>query len=415
MMRAACAPTALALCLAALAALATAETLRQCTGYTTKDSCEDAEWEPVGAASPHLGPAGTSLPACGAHADGRETLARFASIGDFGLADAGCETGVARLLRQLESQFGAFDFVFTTGDNNYWDGRCETFESNVGQFFSRFSSLNETAPQPQCDDPTPANVEGVARRVASSGQRKPRGPARVGEPGVGRFFPTIGNHDYDVFRNYSFALPYLQFFPGLGRLANSGAFGQYYSARPVDAIEIFSLNSNWGTSWASEFEHELHAEQVTWLREALHTSNAPFKLVFFHHPPYTPARHDAPAAWMNLAFGRWGASAVFAGHEHSYERIERDVPYIINGLGGHPYLYDIHNCVTEAGSKVRYNAYHGAMLGLVSRAHDGEPEITMCFYSVQNGATLVDSFVLSTPNTERQRAAARANALSRWF
>jgi hypothetical protein len=52
---------------------------------------------------------------------------------------------------------------------------------------------------------------------------------------------------------------------------------------------------------------------------------------------------------------------VLSGHDHHYERIERDQElYFINGLGGHPRKYATEE-PTE-GSVVRYNGEHGAML-----------------------------------------------------
>ena len=36
-----------------------------------------------------------------------------------------------------------------------------------------------------------------------------------------------------------------------------------------------------------------------------------------------------------------------------YERLEVDgMTYVVNGLGGHPWRYDIHSCEPEHGSKV---------------------------------------------------------------
>ena len=83
---------------------------------------------------------------------------------------------------------------------------------------------------------------------------------------------------------------------------------------------------------------------------------------------------------MRLPFRRWGAHLVLSGHQHVYERMEvQDPPdspgpaaavgaggnltYVINGLGGHPWVYEIHNCAEKApGSHSRYNAAHGAMV-----------------------------------------------------
>ena len=62
---------------------------------------------------------------------------------------------------------------------------------------------------------------------------------------------------------------------------------------------------------------------------------------------------------MQWPFSSWGADAVIAGHDHTYERLEEDgIPYFVNGVGGagRYYFEDILD-----GSLVRYNAEYGAM------------------------------------------------------
>ncbi len=159
-------------------------------------------------------------------------------------------------------------------------------------------------------------------------------------------------------------------------------------------------------------------KQRTWLQAVLGTSTATFKIVFFHHPPFSSAQHDELADWMvalslpclvlscldlscgvllelvlfcfrqDWPFKEWGATMVINGHQHAYERIERpstqldghSFTYVVNGLGGHPWVYDtctcegedrsINNCSclgsgvecsAQEGSKVRYSSAHGIM------------------------------------------------------
>ena len=50
---------------------------------------------------------------------------------------------------------------------------------------------------------------------------------------------------------------------------------------------------------------------------------------------------------------------MLAGHDHTYERIERDgITYIVNGLGGRG-IYDIGEPIE--GSIARYNEAYGAL------------------------------------------------------
>ena len=62
---------------------------------------------------------------------------------------------------------------------------------------------------------------------------------------------------------------------------------------------------------------------------------------------------SAQTADMRWPFQAWGASAVVAGHAHSYERIMiAGFPYFVNGAGGHgTTAFDI---TPVAGTVVRY-------------------------------------------------------------
>lgn len=117
------------------------------------------------------------------------------------------------------------------------------------------------------------------------------------------------------------------------------------------------------------------SQQAAWLQQALAASPAPWKLVVMHHPPYSSGLHGR-VDWMDWPFADWGASAVIAGHDHTYERLLIDgIPYFINGLGGGP-IYDFN--IIEEASQVRYNEDYGAMLITAT-----EKEITFIFSSRQ--------------------------------
>ena len=79
-----------------------------------------------------------------------------------------------------------------------------------------------------------------------------------------------------------------------------------------------------------------------------------------HHPPYSSSSTHGSTPELQWPYAAWGANAVLAGHDHTYERIERDgILYFVNGIGGAA-LYPIGTPVE--GSQVRYNADYGAML-----------------------------------------------------
>lgn len=367
--------------------LANAYPKTACTGYSSQSQCD-----PPSLFRLPRGLRASDLPACGRHSNATSSQSRFLVIGDYGLS-GNCEAQVSVLVKKLAAQFGAFDFVFNTGDNNYWSGNCDSFANNVGQYFGDFYTPSST-----CTDPNDSNLHQIRHDMAAARTQATSRPSA----NVIRFFPTLGNHDYDSFKNYPDKLPYLQYFGYLSELPPSdvGMNGQWYTYTPVPGVQLFSVNSNLGSPSASPGEQALFQQQTQWLQHAVTSSNATYKFVYFHHPPYCTAQHDPLAPWMDLPYKKWGVSAVFAGHEHVYERLHvNDMTYIVNGLGGHPWLYEIFNCAVETGSQVRHNAAHGAMIGLINSVPTPNGEslpisMDICFYSVADGGTLVDYFSL---------------------
>ncbi len=98
-------------------------------------------------------------------------------------------------------------------------------------------------------------------------------------------------------------------------------------------------------------EKKITGEQLKWLEGVLAASRQKHKFVFLHHPLYTdPGKghhaHDSIDKYpdsrdrLEALFAKSGVDAVFAGHEHYYERRTVDgIIHIITGGGGAP-LYD---------------------------------------------------------------------------
>ncbi len=259
---------------------------------------------------------------------------RFAAIGDYGVANSG-EQAVANLVKSWNP-----DFIITLGDNNYPDGAASTIDSRIGQYFHDF----------------------IYPYTGSYG------------PGsaINRFFPALGNHDWVT----AGAQPYLYYFS----LPNNE---RYYNFTQ-EIVEFFAIDSDShepdGTTSTSA--------QAAWLRQKLAASNATWKIVYFHHPPYSSGTTHGSTTRLQWPFQQWGASAVLSGHDHGYERILHDgIPYIVNGLGGAS-IYAFGTPV--AGSQVRYNAAFGAQLIEASADH-----LTFQFYSVANGSTLIDTYTIN--------------------
>lgn len=277
------------------------------------------------------GPAGAQPVPRSAGARGGERTVRFAVIGDYG-SNGGAEAAVAALVHSLDP-----DFVATLGDNNYPSGEERTIERNIGRHYGRY----------------------IGRGLES----RDGGTARAN-----RFFPALGNHDWYT----PGAAPYLDYFdlPGNER---------YYDVRR-GPVHLFIVDSD-----PSEPDGITSGSvQAQWLAGALAASTAPFRLVLMHHAPYSSAQHG-PDATLQWPYAAWGASAVLAGHDHSYERLEvGGLPYFVNGLGGAP-RYIFGNPVT--GSRVRFNATHGAMWVVA----DDE---TCTFQFITRDGIVMDTFVL---------------------
>ncbi len=260
-----------------------------------------------------------------------QTSIRFAVIGDFGLAGSN-ENNVANLVKSWNPEF-----VITTGDNNYESGSSTTIDANIGQYYRSF----------------------ISPYTGSYG---------AGDT-VNRFFPCLGNHDWVA----SGASPYLNYF----QLPSNERYYDFVKG----PVHFFSIDSD--THEPDGYRDT--SKQARWLHGKLDSSSSPWKVVYFHHPPYCSGSSHGSNTAMRWDFKGWGASIVLSGHEHVYERLEENgFPYIVNGLGGKS-LYSFGTAIQ--GSLVRYRNNYGAQL-----VEATEDSITFTFITVAN--TVVDSYTL---------------------
>ncbi len=260
-----------------------------------------------------------------------QSNSRFAVIGDFG--DAGsAEEDVANLVHSWN-----VDFVITLGDNNYPDGKASTIDENIGQYYHQY----------------------IYPYVGPYG----------GGANVNRFFPSLGNHDWRT----NPPQPYYDYF----ELPNNE---RYYDFVWGD-VHFFALDSDTDEpDGVSE-----NSVQGQWLQNALSTSISAWRIVYFHHAAYSSSSNHGSQEYMQWPFKDWGATAVLAGHDHTYERLIVDeLLYFVNGLGGKS-KYSFSTPIP--GSQVRYNSDYGAML-----VEANQDSITFKFYSRAND--LVDTYTV---------------------
>lgn len=213
------------------------------------------------------------------------TLVTFACIGDFG-SDSPGNRNVATFIRSWNPQF-----IITVGDNNYPSGSAATIDRHIGQHYYPY-------------------IHPYAGRYGLGAR-------------TNRFFPSLGNHDWLTDN----AAPHLAYFT----LPENE---RYYSF-VRGPVHLFCVDSD-----AREPDGVTPGSpQGRWLEKGLTESTSVWKVVYFHHAPYSSGflhgSHTNESTHMRWPFKEWGASVVLAGHDHIYERIEVDgLTYIVNGLGG---------------------------------------------------------------------------------
>jgi hypothetical protein len=128
-----------------------------------------------------------------------------------------------------------------------------------------------------------------------------------------KFYASLGNHDSSNQRLY-------ELFNMKGE--------EYYKLKKGD-VTFYALNSNY-----------MDKNQLNWINTEMGTDTSKWKLVFMHHPPFSSGgKHGSSFDLRKTTeplFLQHGVNAVFAGHEHFYERIkpQQGIYYFITGAGG---------------------------------------------------------------------------------
>lgn len=246
-----------------------------------------------------------------------DSVMKFVAIGDYGV-DSRAEARIAQLVKRSHPEF-----VITLGDNNYPNGCWDSIDHVIGKYYHRYIG----------------NYKGQYGKGSLQN----------------RFYPSLGNHDWHALSRCPMSghrLPYMAYFTLPGQ--------QYYYDFVKGPVHFFALDSD---------DHEpdgitMDSVQYQWFVKQVKASNAPFKIVYFHHPPYSSGAHG-PSKAMQWNFAELGIDLVMAGHDHSYERIERDgVVYIVNGAGGQG-LTKLKE--RDPASKIYYNRHHGFNLITVTK------------------------------------------------
>jgi hypothetical protein len=203
-------------------------------------------------------------------------------------------------------------------------------------------------------------------------------------------YPALGNHDVRVspraWRDV-FHLP-----------APTAAGGErYYSFEAGDA-HFAALDTSKGIAGA---------EQLRWLEEDLAAARRAWKVVFFHHAPYSNGKHGGSAAMRRTVvpvIERYGVDLVLSGHEHVYERfhpvrggVAQDVSpgseyvsprgtiYVVSGGGGAP-LYAYRRSPQAHLSAFFASRHHAVLLAITADEIRGE--------ALSIGGEVIDRFTI---------------------
>ena len=129
-----------------------------------------------------------------------------------------------------------------------------------------------------------------------------------------KFYATLGNHDDPSERSYKFF----------------NMNGENYYTFKKGNVRFFVLNSNY-----------IDPKQTAWLEMQLRDAgNSDWKICYFHHPLYSSGRFHGSSIELRQVlepmFIKYGVNAVFAGHEHVYERVhpQHGIYYFTEGASG---------------------------------------------------------------------------------
>jgi len=240
----------------------------------------------------------------------RSTSLTFFVLGDFGTGDSyqhAIADAMVREFEKREQSASPVRFVITVGDNIYAD-------TNLGYIIMRSGSQDK---------------DWEKKLFGPYGELMRHIP----------FLPSLGNHDGNSSENRADLTTYMDnfFFP-----ENKPA--RWYEFSYGGLADFFALDSTENTTAGHPAPiYYPGGEESNWLQKALAASTAPWKIPYFHHPPFNAgpghgASSNVLRHWLDM-FQQDGVKVVFSGHEHNFQFSEDSaatghIRYIVSGAGG---------------------------------------------------------------------------------
>ena len=158
-------------------------------------------------------------------------------------------------------------------------------------------------------------------------------------------WPTMGNHEAKT----DGGQPYLDVYYLPEQAVREIEQERYYSFDYGD-VHFVSVDSNEAMVIVAELQSLAGEDNmIEWLRQDLAASDKPWKVAFFHHPPYSSSERDPNHLVRNQilpVLEEGGVDLVLSGHDHHYERTEpiwegalapggsKGLTYIVAGAAG---------------------------------------------------------------------------------
>jgi hypothetical protein len=170
------------------------------------------------------------------------------------------------------------------------------------------------------------------------------------------FYPTLGNHDRQARpgRPDGDLAAYLDNF-----FFASNEAPTYYSFSYGQLADFFALDT---TALAPRDPPDVSlaegAGQFQWLTESVRKATGPWKIAYFHHPPFSSGPNHDPSydqlTHVVRLFRDAGVQVAFSGHEHNFQLAHRNeitgkTLYVVSGAGGQLRSGEIYSAMTESG------------------------------------------------------------------
>ncbi|RYG25603.1 metallophosphoesterase family protein, partial [bacterium] len=206
------------------------------------------------------------------------------------------------------------DFVLNTGDTVYYEGR----DSEYGRFF--FPVYNATEAGPRIGSPLMRSVP---------------------------FYSVLGNHDVESRSGGLRGVDFDRFVDGLGWMTNfdfplngpetpcpvplfgdAKRIAEYQNAQGARHPRMANYSFDYGDGHFLCLDSNVYVDPTdpalqAWIEKDLASTDAAWKIVCFHHPPFNIGIEHGDEQHMRALcplFERQGVDLVVGGHEHNYQR-----------------------------------------------------------------------------------------------